>query len=58
MVDQNTKASRAGGAIIAATTLVGALAGAWLGQPSLGVVAGFGTGAIIALLLYLRDRKR
>lgn len=47
---------RAAGAIIAFTLIGGAILGAVQGQPTIGVLTGFGLGAAIALLLWLRDR--
>lgn len=55
---QTVKTSRAGGAIIAATILGGALIGAKLGQPSLGTVIGAASGTIITIALFLYDRRR
>ncbi len=51
-------ASRAGGAIIAFTTMAGALVGAYLHQPSLGTVLGLALGVAISLALYFHDRRR
>jgi hypothetical protein len=58
MEQNSSKASRAGGVIIAITVLAGALLGARLGQPSLGIVIGIATGATVALALYLYDRRQ
>jgi uncharacterized membrane protein len=55
---QTGKASRAGGAIIAATILVGAVIGARLGQPSLGTVIGAVSGTVITIAIFLYDRRR
>ena len=57
MEQQNGKASRAGGVIIAFTVMAGALIGARLGQPSLGTVIGIAMGAAIALGLFIHDRR-
>jgi len=57
MEQHSGNASRAGGAIIALTVLVGAIGGASIGQPSLGTVIGTGVGTAIALALYLLDRR-
>lgn len=54
---QTTPPSRAAGAIIAFTTLAGAIVGTMAAQSSIGVIAGFGLGVAIALLLWLRDRR-
>ena len=57
MEPNSGKASRAGGFIIAVTIMAGALLGAHFGQPSAGVVIGTGLGVVIALGMYLYDRR-
>ena len=52
------QAPKAGGALIAIFTLVGAGIGIALGQPSMGVVGGVGFGTGLAILIWLKDRKR
>ena len=47
---------RAGGVLLAASILVGAIAGVLLRQPSIGVVAGVGVGLLLVGLVWLRDR--
>jgi len=49
---------RAGGFLIAMSTLVGAVIGVAFGQPSIGVIGGTGFGTGLALLIWLRDRER
>jgi hypothetical protein len=51
------KAARAGGSILAAAIIAGVIAGTILGQPSIGFLAGTGAGVLIAVLLWLRDRR-
>lgn len=46
-----------GGILIALSTLIGAVAGVALGQPSIGMLAGIAAGAALALLLWVRDRR-
>ncbi|WP_294137316.1 hypothetical protein [Sphingobium sp.] len=46
------------GAIIAFLILGGAITGGLMGQPSIGLLAGVGAGVLIALLLWLRDRRK
>lgn len=46
------------GAIIALLILAGAIGGGMMGQPSIGLLAGLALGILIALLLYLRDRRK
>jgi len=53
-----TRPSRAGGVIIAITTLVGTVWGGVEGQMSAGLLLGLGTGAVLSVLLWLWDRKR
>ncbi|WP_174274283.1 hypothetical protein [Sphingomonas bacterium] len=48
----------AAGAPLALATMAGALIGAVLGQPSLGVLIGVGFGATLAIGLWLVDRER
>lgn len=49
---------QAGGALLALATVIGAVAGTILGQPSIGVLAGVGAGVVLAVAVWLRDRKR
>ena len=59
LMRQNGKrGSQGGGAIIAGSIIAGVIIGVIAGQPSIGFLAGAGTGILIALLLYLRDKKR
>lgn len=51
------RAPLAGGFVIALTTLVGAFVGALQRQPSLGLVIGLGAGALLALGIWLLDRR-
>ena len=55
---ENSQPRLAGGIFIALGLLVGAIAGVALDQPSAGMVIGFGAGAVIALAIWLLDRKR
>jgi hypothetical protein len=57
MSSKNSQSSRGGGFIIAISTLAGTVAGAALGQLSIGIICGVGFGAGLALLLWLRDRR-
>ncbi len=57
-MDGSRKGSGQGaGAIIAGAIIAGVIAGVIMRQPSIGFLAGAGVGVLIALLLYLRDRK-
>lgn len=57
MANRNNR-SRSGGAVLAACIIGGAAIGAGLGQPSIGFIAGTGIGLLLALLLWLLDRRR
>ena len=50
--------SIAGGIFIVIAILIGTIAGAASGQPSIGVIAGAAAGIAIALVIWLRDRRR
>jgi hypothetical protein len=55
---QNSKnPPRAGGAAIALLAIGGVVIGNHFGQASIGLLAGFGLGAAIALALWLADRR-
>lgn len=58
MQPNSSKASRAGGVIIAFSIIAGAILGNHLGQPTIGMLTGTAAGTIIAVLLYLYDRSR
>jgi hypothetical protein len=47
----------AGGIFIFLGLLIGTLTGVALGQPSLGMIAGFGVGTALAILIWLLDRQ-
>lgn len=49
---------RGGGSAIALLAIAGTIAGGLLGQPSAGLLAGIAAGALIALLIWLADRRR
>ncbi len=57
-MSQHQPSSRAGGFLIAAGILIGAVGGGLLGQPSIGLLAGAAVGTAVALALWLRDRRR
>ena len=48
----------AGGFLIAAAVVIGAIAGLLLGQPTIGILAGTALGVAGALIVWLRDRAR
>lgn len=51
-------APRAGGALLAASILVGAVIGSFRGQPSIGVLAGTGVGIALTLGLWWIEQRR
>ena len=53
-----SRAPMAGGFLLALSILVGVFVGGWLGQPSIGLLAGFGVGAALAIAVWLLDRRR
>jgi hypothetical protein len=52
------RAGKAGGFLLAASILVGTLAGLFLGQPSIGFLAGAGIGIALTALVWVADRRR
>ncbi len=56
--DQPQSNRMAGGFFIAAGMIGGAIAGIYFGQPSIGMVAGFGFGILVAVGVWAFDRKR
>jgi uncharacterized membrane protein len=50
--------TQAGGFLIAASIIVGSVAGVVVGQASAGFVVGLVTGVILAVLLWQRDKRR
>ena len=49
---------QAGGFILAASIIAGVIGGVMVGQSSIGFLVGTGAGILMALLLWLRDRRR
>lgn len=58
MTTNGRKPPTGAGAIIAFLVLAGAIGGGFLGQPSIGLLAGLGLGIAIAIILWLRERGR
>lgn len=46
-----------GGIFVFAGLLLGSIAGVALNEPSLGMIMGFGIGGLLAILIWLFDRK-
>ncbi|HEX8466561.1 MAG TPA: hypothetical protein VF620_02005 [Allosphingosinicella sp.] len=57
-MSKRTRSSQAAGFILAMSILAGAVAGAIVGQPSIGFLAGLAAGVAIALLFWLNERRR
>lgn len=57
MSDTPSRAPMAGGFLIAAGLMLGAILGAIAGQPSIGFLAGGGVGVVLAVAIWLRDRR-
>ena len=54
---KRTRSSQAAGFILAMSILAGAVAGAIVGQPSIGFLAGLAAGVAISLLFWLNERR-
>ncbi|MCL6740492.1 hypothetical protein LZ518_05025 [Sphingomonas sp. RB56-2] len=54
----NRRSTAAGGIFLFLGLLIGATYGINAGEPMLGVLLGFGAGIILALLVWLIDRRR
>lgn len=49
---------RAGGSLLAIGTIVGTIGGGLVGQPVVGLLAGFVLGTASALIIWLWDRRK
>jgi hypothetical protein len=58
MTTQRSKPPTGAGAIIALLVMAGTIGGGILGQPSIGLLSGFGLGVLIAVILWWRERGR
>lgn len=58
MTEPKQPAPRAAGIFIALGLIGGSLVGVALHQPTIGLLAGFGLGTVIAGVLWLVDRRR
>jgi hypothetical protein len=50
--------TQAGGFILAASIIAGSVAGTIMGQSSIGFLVGTGAGLLLALLVWLIDRRK
>lgn len=58
MTEPRPKSPTGAGALIALLTLAGTFTGGLMNQPSAGLLTGLGLGALVAVLLWWRERKR
>lgn len=58
MDDPRRTTAQAGGSILAAAIIAGVVGGTIAGQPSIGFLVGAAAGLLLALLHWLRDRRR
>lgn len=49
---------QAGGAILAIAIIAGVVVGILVGQPSIGFLAGTAAGVLLAILIWLNDRRK
>ncbi|MFZ5747210.1 MAG: hypothetical protein ACOY45_06075 [Pseudomonadota bacterium] len=52
------KSPMAGGCLLAATTVLGAVIGFFEGQPTIGMLIGLGAGVALSVAVWLVDRQR
>lgn len=57
MSNQNKQKTSGGGFFIAILSIIGVFAGGFMGQPSIGLLAGFALGVMIAILLWLKETR-
>ena len=55
---ENSPPRLAGGIFIALGLLIGAIIGVFMDQPSAGAVIGMAIGTVIAVVIWVMDRKR
>jgi hypothetical protein len=54
----STGTTSGGGVFIAILTIAGAITGGLMGQPSIGMLAGFAGGCAIAVAIWWKERER
>ncbi len=57
MAEPIQRPGAAGGFLLAAALLVGTVIGLLVGEPSIGFLVGLGIGSVVAVLLWLRERR-
>jgi hypothetical protein len=57
-MSQRTRYTQAAGSMLAISIIAGAVAGVIVGQPSIGFLAGFAAGVLLAILFWLNERRR
>ena len=58
MAQAPRKNAQAGGCLLTFGILAGVMAGLFLGQPSIGFLAGSAAGLVLLLIVWLIDRRR
>ena len=58
MTEKQPASPQGAGAIIALLSITGVIAGGLAGQPTIGLLAGFGLGVAAGVLMWLRDRYK
>lgn len=57
-MSERTRYTQAAGSVLAISIIAGAVAGVIVGQPSIGFLVGLAAGVLIALLFWLKERRR
>lgn len=58
MTQKQSASPQGAGAIIALLSITGVIAGGLAGQPTIGLLAGFGLGVAVGVAMWLRDRHK
>jgi hypothetical protein len=57
-MEKRARYTQAGGSILAISIIAGTVGGIIVGEPSIGILAGIGAGALLAILFWLNERRR
>ena len=57
-MEKRARYTQAGGSILAISIIAGTVGGIIVGEPSIGILAGVGAGALLAILFWLNERRR